>query len=362
MDLFTPIVPPDQLHPNFLRTAVPDRIGEREVVAEWEEGFPDRDNKFVREFQTTFNSSFWEIYLHGLFKSYSFVMDWSHASPDFWLRTPWGEVIVEAVTANAASGATPEWEKLNVITENVKNNIFWPLNREAIIRLSNALLTKLKKYRTSYRTLAHVPGKPFVVAIAPFEQPDFQHQYDRPMRALLYDDYVDEDAYSRDPARFPDGPPSVKLGTIEKDNGSSFDLGIFENDGWSEVSAVMFSCVATWGKTVATSSRPRPGIVATTWGTTSSGKSVGRIRPIGVPSETISDGLQIFHNPYARNPLDLRIFRHDGVVQHYQSETGWAREEYDACLQVRSTHTIGLHDGGSAASQMDHPEAPASAV
>jgi hypothetical protein len=349
MDLYTPIIPPDRLHPNFLRTAVPGRIGEREVVAEWVKGFPDRDNKFVREFQTTFNSSFWEIYLHGLFKSYSFVMDWSRSSPDFWLRTRWGEVIIEAVTANAATGTTPEWEKSNFITENVKNKIFWPLNREAIIRLSGALLAKLRMYRTSYRTLVHVPGKPFVVAIAPFEQPDFQHQYDRPLRALLYDDYVDEDAYSRHPARFPDGPPSVKLGTIEKDNGSSFDLGIFENEGWSEISAVMFSCVATWGKTVAMSSRPRLGVVATRWSTKSSGESVGRIRPIGVPSETIRDGLQIFHNPYARNPLDLRIFRHNGVVQHYQAATGWIREEYDACLQIRATHTIGLHDGRSAA-------------
>lgn len=345
MNLFIPVVSPDQLHPNFLRTAVPERIGERKVVAEWAEGFPDRDNKFVHEFQTTFNSSFWEIYLHGLFKSYSFVMDWSHASPDFWLRTPWGEVVVEAVTANAASGATPEWNKSKSMTANVRNRVFWPLNREAIIRLSSALLAKLRKYRVSYRALAHVPGKPFVVAIAPFEQPDFQYQYDRPMRALLYDDYVDEDAYSSDPARFPDGPPSVKLGTVEKDNGNSFDLGIFENDGWSEVSAVLFSCVATWGKTVAMSSHPRPGIVTTTWGTTSSGQSVGRRSPIGVPSETISDGVQIFHNPYARNPLDRRIFRRAGVVQHYRSGDEWIREQYDACLQFRLAHAIGLHGG-----------------
>lgn len=26
-------------------------------------GFEDRDGKFVKEFQTTFNSSFWELYL-----------------------------------------------------------------------------------------------------------------------------------------------------------------------------------------------------------------------------------------------------------------------------------------------------------
>jgi hypothetical protein len=341
MDLFTPIVPQEQLHPNFRRVIVPDRVGEREIVTKWAEGFPDRDNKFVREFQTTFNSSFWEIYLYRIFKSYSHELDWTYSSPDFWVRTPFGEIIVEAVTANAADGATPEWNKLTTMTENVRKKNFWPLNREAIIRLSNALLGKLKKHKKSYSMLPHVPGKPFVLAVAPFEQPDFQHQYDRPMRALLYDDYVDEDAYARDPARFPDGPPSVHLGTLEKNNGSSIDLGIFTNDGWSEVSAVMFSCVATWGKTVAMSTRPRFGLVATSWGTDASGKSEMRVGRIGVPSETISDGLHIFHNPYARRPLDRRIFRRAGVVQHYSSERGWVREEYGSCLQFRISHTVG---------------------
>jgi hypothetical protein len=259
------------------------------------------------------------------------------------LRTPHGEVIVEATTANAASGATPEWEKSTSMTKNVREKNFWPLNREAIIRLSNALLGKVKKYSETYSKLPHVPRKPFAIAVAPFEQPDFQHQYDRAMRALLYDDYVDETAFYRNPARFPYGPPSVQLGTIEKDNGSSIDLGIFNDDGWSEVSAVIFSCVATWGKAVAMSKRQCPGFVVTSWGTTASGKSVPRRGRIGVPSETISDGLQVFHNPYARYPLDLRIFRRAGVVQHYQSSAEWVREEYDACLQYRITQTIGLH-------------------
>ena len=96
MDLFTPIVSPDKFHPNFQRVLVPGRAGEREIVSQWAEGFPDRDNKFVRELQTTFNSSFWEIYLYQLFKSYSYELDWTHASPDFWLQTTYGEIIVEA--------------------------------------------------------------------------------------------------------------------------------------------------------------------------------------------------------------------------------------------------------------------------
>lgn len=345
MDLFTPIVSKDLQHPNFFNVLSPDRNGERKVVEEWAKGFPDRDNKFVHEFQTTFNSSFWELYLHGLFKSYSFEMNWTKNSPDFWLHTPVGDVIVEAVTANAAEGAKPEWEKTASMTENVKNKIFWPLNREAIIRLSNALLVKYRKYIKSYRNLSHVPGKPFVIAVAPFEQPDFQHQYDRAMRALLYNDYVDEDEYYRNPERFPFGPRSKRLDTIEKDNGASFDLGMFESDAYSEISAVIFSCVATWGKAVAMSTQPRIGQVTTAWGTTATGETKARKHPIGIPSEVTSDGLQIFHNPYAKIPLDRSIFRKGGVVQHFLSEgQEWIREEYDACLQFRTTHAMAIFD------------------
>lgn len=345
MDLFTPILPVEQLHPNFRNVLVPQRAGERAIVQSWAQGFPDRDGKFLGEFQRTFNSSFWEVYLHGLFKEYGFGMDWRHSRPDFWLKTEFGEVIVEAVTANAAAGATPEWEKTSRMTKEVANKNFWPLNREAIIRLSNALMQKAKKFENSYSKLPHVPGKPFVLAVAPFEQPDFQYQYDRPIQALLYDHYVDETAFFKDPKRFPNGPPSVKLGSVEKDSGNTIDLGIFLNDTWSEVSAVIFSCVATWGKAVAMSTQPSLGFIETTWGEGPHGIPTRRLMPIGVPSECISDGLLVFHNPYARNPLKLETFRKPGVVQHYLTRHEWRDEGKEQSLQFRLAQRLHLHVG-----------------
>ncbi|WP_083325138.1 hypothetical protein [Achromobacter xylosoxidans] len=343
MDLFTPIVVAEKRHPNFNSVTVPARAGERAVVQNWAEGFPDRDGKFVQEFQTSFNSSFWEIYLYALFKEYGFKMNWAQSSPDFHLTTSCGEIIIEATTANAAIGATPEWEKEKFITDAVREKNFWPLNREAIIRLSNALLSKLRKYNESYRKLPHVTGKPFIIAVAPFEQPDFQHQYDRAMRALLYDDYVDETAYFRNPAAYPDGPPSIRLRSVEKDNGATIDMGIFDGDNWSEVSAVIFSCVATWGKAVAMSTQPTIGRVLATWGIDKSGRSERRTAHIGRPSESISDGLQVFHNPFARHPIPPEIFRRTGVVQHFFSpKHGWQRENYDNCLQWRLTQAFNL--------------------
>src|SRR5205814_9575323 len=55
MDLFTPVVPEGELHPNFRALIGNFSPGDRAVLAEWADGFVDRDGKFVTEFQTTFN-------------------------------------------------------------------------------------------------------------------------------------------------------------------------------------------------------------------------------------------------------------------------------------------------------------------
>jgi hypothetical protein len=54
---------------------------ERRVISEWSEGFQDRDGKFCIEFQTTFNSSFWELYLHACFRELGFGIEFPERCP-----------------------------------------------------------------------------------------------------------------------------------------------------------------------------------------------------------------------------------------------------------------------------------------
>ena len=61
--LFVSILSSEKLHPNFKYLAQEKEPCLREVLKEWANGFVDRDKKFVTEFQTTFNSSIWELYL-----------------------------------------------------------------------------------------------------------------------------------------------------------------------------------------------------------------------------------------------------------------------------------------------------------
>jgi hypothetical protein len=63
MNLFQPVVEESRQHQNFRNLLAIGNGFILDVLNDWARGFEDRDGKFVQEFQTTFNSSFWELYL-----------------------------------------------------------------------------------------------------------------------------------------------------------------------------------------------------------------------------------------------------------------------------------------------------------
>ena len=166
MDLFTPIVPEAAWHPNFAAQTVVPNVWNRAVLDDWATGFVDRDGKFVQEFQTTFNSCFWELYLNAVLRDRGCTLDFGFNSPDFVITGP-EAFVVEAAVASHAQGDLPEHRRAEAKLPEDLNE----LNREAIIRLSNALHGKHQKYKTHYAQLPHVAGKPYVVALAPSTVP-----------------------------------------------------------------------------------------------------------------------------------------------------------------------------------------------
>lgn len=314
MDLFTLIVAEDKIHKNFKSVLRSEQRLDREGLQLWCEGFPDRDGKFVKEFQTTFNSSFWEIYLYAMLKEVGAKLDFSHPAPDFFIELKGQKIIVEAAIAAAAEGKTPEWEKDFYKEPPIR---FRQMNIESIIRLANAICSKYKKYKNSYSGLKHVKSLPFVLAIAPFEQPDFNLQYDGPISALLYDQYVDEDVALDNPVQFPFGKaPIISLGTVEKANGAEIELGFFNDERFSEISAVILSTTATWGKVAAMTSNPDLSRHVNSVWFAGAGDEIIHQSSITQPHiETIRDGLMVFHNNFAKNPLNYELFDIEGVVQ-----------------------------------------------
>lgn len=339
MNLFDPVVAEDKQHKNFISIVNMSKESDRIELLRWCDGFPDRDNKFVKEFQTTFNSSFWEIYLYALFKELNFNMDWSHSSPDFLIKDTKQNIVVEATIAAAALGKTPEWEKdlLNGIPTK-----FRAMNKESIIRLSNSISSKYKKYKNTYAKLSHVNSNPFILAIAPFEQPHFNLQLDVPIMALLYDFYVDEDKYIEFPHLYPNGPPKVSLGSVEKDNGSKIQLGLFEDADHSGISAIILSTTATWGKVEAMASEAHHRFITTVWWSEEQNKPIHKLSTMDNSSESIQDGLYVFHNPFAENPVDPNIFRREGITQVFIDPTNKQiiKERNGLFLMYRQTINI----------------------
>src|SRR3546814_5994862 len=83
IDLFNPLTAEEQQHPIFQMMLREPYGPEREVLHQWAEGFEDRDGKFVKEFQKTFESSFWELYLHAALKVWGLSIDLRNHAPDF---------------------------------------------------------------------------------------------------------------------------------------------------------------------------------------------------------------------------------------------------------------------------------------
>ncbi|MDD2130842.1 hypothetical protein NP856_16910 [Pseudomonas sp. 17391] len=286
------------LHPHYQYLLKSENAPLRDVVARWAGGFEDRDNKFNYEFQTTFNSSFWEIYLFQCFKDLDMPVDFSKSSPDFTVATPAGEsLVIEAVTANHAHDSSPEW-----IAEDIKSD--GDFLNFSCVRILNAIDAKHKKFLKSYSKLEHVKGRPFVVALAPFEQPKFFMQNNEAIIRVLYGQGIDKN----------NGFAEVSTPVALKNGSIPLDLGIFTSSKYKEVSALIFSTTATIGKVITQTSLPKDircsryheqrGLIL-------------ELRDNATHFETHLDGLQVHHNPYAEYRLPEEAFDRYEITHYY---------------------------------------------
>jgi hypothetical protein len=203
------------------------------------DGFVDRDGKIIKEFQTTFNSNFWELYLFSIFKKWNLSIDFGYQIPDFNITSPFA-ISVEAVIANNALTEKAEWQRdysKPIETDELEKIVY-----TSTLRLSNALIKKYKKFQSEYSNLRHIMGKSFILAVAPFDQPFFWEQTQQAINRVLYG-YKNNDAKNE---RIILGHEYIDF--ITKDNGAEIQLGLFSNNLMPEISAIIFSSVATIGK------------------------------------------------------------------------------------------------------------------
>ena len=181
VDLFLPVVEEHRQHLIF-RQLCPRQAAEREVLPNSNRGFADREGKLVKEFQTTFESSMWEPYMHACIRETGGVVDFGPARPDFVGNQCGAELCIEATVAQPTAGDPPE--------SPADLNEF---NRDPIVRISSRFTAKSDHCLERNSALPHVKDKPFVIALASFDRPAAQLAHDHPIIAALYGLYFDEE-------------------------------------------------------------------------------------------------------------------------------------------------------------------------
>lgn len=303
LDLFGNIngVDESKYHPKFafLKNEL-QTTNIKEMLINWTDGFVDRDGKFIQEFQKTFHSSFWEIYLYRLFTTAGYTLDQSHPMPDFIINTPY-EIFVEAVIANIKLTGRKEQERtfddqLSMFTPPYLQKDFYKLLDNAIIRYSNAISYKHKKLSKEYSKLEWVNlQKPFVLALASYDDVNYGREYIYPILALLYGLYYNVDTNTYIPKEY----------IIKPESDAKIPIGLFNDENYKNVSAIIFTCSLTLGKLTALSISENKlsfNKVYSLHENIITHKYV--LKRVGIDdTETLSEGTFVFHNPNASQKL-----------------------------------------------------------
>jgi len=319
LDLFNTLegLKEDEIHPKFkyLRDELFLRK-QKSIISEWTEGFVDRDNKIVKEFQTTFHSSFWEFYLYSVLKENGFTIIQNYDRPDFMVSRPI-EFNIEAVVANIKQSGIKEDERtfeniLSMLTPAHLQKEFNQYLDEAIIRYANAIQGKNKLYINNYSNCDWVKkDTPFVVALGSYDQVDYGREYIYPLMALLYGYYYRPQTKGYYKKEF----------VIKPDSNAKIPIGLFLKEEYENISAIMFSCTMTLGKLTSLSivqegSHYDSNQVFTIRHDDEDEEFEYKMQMVSKETpEYLDDGIFIFHNPNSKNKLPMETFQNTNITQ-----------------------------------------------
>lgn len=280
---------------------------ERSVLENWAQGFEDRDGKFVQEFQLTFESSFWELYLNAALRTWGLVPDMTFTSPDFVVTQPTRLMIEATIAAPPKDGPPAFGYDVCDIPDD-----FAKFNADAAVRICNSFDAKVRRYRNYYSALPRVAGAPFAIAIAAFDRPFAHFAASRPVIAAVYGLYHDEAATPRDAERV----TSYNVVAAAKSETVDIPVGLFCDDSYSDVSAVVYSSLATWGKLRALADNPTALTVYRSFHP-KDGSLFAEVRTAQKREyrEDLMDGLWVLHNPFAKQPISDGVFSHPRIAE-----------------------------------------------
>jgi hypothetical protein len=304
------------LHPAFL--ALRDQEGyspARGCIEPMMRWYEDADGNFVEQFQTTgFDARIWELYLFAAFTEAGFAINREVAVPDY---TCWGlngEFSAEATTIN------PSRDKAGVLVPpppvDSEEQVASVLKDYLPIKYAGPLTTKLAKRYWEQKSAA---GKPFLLAIQDFHAPMAMTFSRSALSTYLY-------GLTHAAEREADGSLRIVVTPIERHewNGKVVQSGFFNLEGAENVSAVIFNASATLSKfnriglMAGFGSKrvrlTRKGIAIDIDPRTS--EPIRFERDVNAPgySEGWIEGMDVYHNPRAKHPLNPSML--PGAAHH----------------------------------------------
>ncbi len=315
LKLFEVNQPPEKLHPYFnnLKNNKGSKASKQAII-EISNHLDDIDGNFVEQFQSIngFDARLWELYLFASFIELEFEMLREFNRPDFLIKKDDLTIAVEAVILGRKNDPPklvhiqPPSTTLQEIEEKLEN--------ETPLRYGSALYSKLKK---EYWKLDHVKNKPLVFAIADFHSDASMIWSFVALTEYLYGhkQIIEKDENGKNIVK------SVKANNYTKPSGEIIPTGFFDQPETENVSAILFSATGTLAKFT------RMGMQA---GFAEEGQIVMRIgdcvhkdpkslEPMSfkyqVSEETKEnwrEGLNLFHNPKAKHPIDMEYFPNIG--------------------------------------------------
>ncbi len=284
----------------------------------------------------------WELYLHAVLKELQASIDFSYSAPDFVANAGEPFCMEATISAPPKDGQPAHGYSLDTLPTD-----FNRFNQDATIRLCNSFTSKVRKLRGRYSKLPQCEKKPFVLAIASFDRPFSHMSAFRPVISALYGLYHDEEQTIESGAQ---QMVSYNVSQVMKNASAPIDLGYFCSPEFSDVSAVVFSSLATWGKVRAVADNPSAKTIYTTYHP-NPGLLHPKVKqtPKSEYFEHLLDGLCVLHNPFAKYPLRADTLSHARLAQGFVKPDG--ELDFDApddFLLMRSLMSIKGGGGSNA--------------
>ncbi len=287
---------------------------------------PNPDKNWASDCQTkNFHARLWEAQLLAALREQGLLVTQPCEAPDFRIETRAGsEAWIEGVTANPPIPYNHVNAPRSAIPTAKEEIFFGP----AALRFAKTLGNKLDR---RYDRLAHVVGKPFMIALADFQAPGSMTWSREGLIGYLYGQGAE--------AAVVDGRrKAVPMSATHLSGPSTFPAGLFTDDRHAELSAVIFtnSCTIAKLNRVAISAGGAPaGLRYTRIGMffdrtpgaldgipfclDVTSEEYRRLWPQGY--EPWAAELEVFHNPHARHPAAFELlpeathwFDQNGVI------------------------------------------------